>query len=163
MEAPLKNRLVTDEIEDRMATFKAEIYFPTFTPPKNIQDIITKTSDLNMLKNMTPMDLGESATLLASYSLYMATQENKLKSFVNWCESNIKYIVGLHVQDVQGYFTEKDLYIRAKVEKAAELEGRKQAAQVKLDSLYFLSKKIEVLSDSLRNLAFEKHRYAKGE
>lgn len=164
MEAPLTNRLRPEEIQDRLVSFKSEIYFPEFRPPENIQDLVNKSSNINLLRAMTPMDLHESCVLLLSYSMYLTSQENSLKSFINWCESNLKYIVGGHLQDVQAYsFAEKDVSIRANVPQAAELETRKQAAQVKLDHLIFLSKKLEMLAESMRNLAYEKHKYARGE
>lgn len=157
------NRLNLDEAKQNIEIFKSEIYFPSIKVNASIHDLIKDCESVNTLRGLSSEELLNMAVVLANYSLFLLTEENRLKSFRNWCESNIKYIVGQNLQNAPGYgFTEKDIYIRANDTIAQELDSQKLLIEAKLDIIHFLSQKIQNLSEILKNLAYEKNRYIKG-
>lgn len=105
----------------------------------------------------------EYAVLLGNYSLYLTMQENRYTAFVGWCESNLKIIVGKNIQNVEGYFNEKDTFIRATETHAVELSDMKLIAQAKLDSIKWIAQKIQHMSSIIERLSNEKskERYAR--
>lgn len=157
------NRFDPDDVKSQIEMMKAELFFPSLEPPQNIQVIMKQLSDLTVLKSLSPMDLSEYSVLLDHYGLFLTTQENRLKSYLNWCESNIKYIVGKNIDKSYGYgFNEKDAFIRSNDMTAHDLEFKKLGVQAKLDTIQFMSLKISRLSDTVHNLAVEKHKFMKG-
>lgn len=140
--------------------FKSEIRFPNFQPSQNIQEIITVCSDKSLLTNMSHIQLQEMAIILAGYSLYLSVQENRINSYINWCEANIKGIVGRELQNSSAFsFQEKDLSIRMNNDHASKLESIKRDNEVKLGIIKNIGYKISFLSERLENLAREK-RYS---
>lgn len=155
----VENRFVADEFADRIETFKADIFFPDFTPPENIKEVIQNISKADVLKTLGPEDLNQHAVLLASYSLFLTQEENRLNSYINWCEANIKFIVGRELENAFGsYYQEKELWIRAHNVNAADLSTAKLSAQVKLDSIKYIAQKVQYLSERLEGLSYAKSR-----
>lgn len=137
--------------------FKSEIRLPNFQPPKDIQEVIQVCSDRQAINNMSPIHLQEMAVVLSSYALYLTYQENRILSYTNWCEANIKGIVGRELQNSSAYsFNEKDLSIRSNNEYCVELNGVKLENETKLLLIKNLSYKIMALSERIENLAKEK-------
>lgn len=156
---PIQNRLKPLEIRERLEIFKAEIRFPSIKPPDKISDILNKLIDISTLKVLTAEQLSEHMVLLAGYNLYLCEQENRLIATINWCESNIKYIIGKNVDQIEGFFTEKELKIRANEQNAQELEKIKLEMQVKLDSIKNLGFKIDFVTNNLKNLYYERRTW----
>lgn len=153
------NRLNMDEMGDKIQSFKTDINFPTIDPPNNITDIITKVSSGALIRNLSSMELMEYATILSSYSLYLSIQENRLDSLCGWCDSNIKFIVGKTVKDVEAYsFAEKDAYIRAHETNAVELHDQLLEHKAKKESIKFIAHKMHNLAEHLRGMASEKSK-----
>lgn len=153
------NRFDADKVAEQLEGFKADIYWSNLTPPANIQNILRDVTDQSRLRAFDSETISEYAVLLGAYSAYLTGQENRLTSYVNWCETNIKYIVGKQLADAPGYgFSEKDCYIRANDANAAGLEVKKMQTQAKLDAIKYLSQKMAFLSESLKNLGFEKRK-----
>jgi hypothetical protein len=147
------------ETVQEIELFKAEIHFPQIKPISNIQEIFNKVSDLTFIKSLSSYELMEYNLQLNYYALYLLTQENRLKSYINWCESNIKYLVGKNLDQVTGYgFSEKETKIRSVEENAVALDIEILKSKAKLDTIYFMSQKIQSLSDCLKNLSFEKSK-----
>ena len=159
IEPAVANRFVADEFAERIETFKAEIFFPDFTPPDNIKDIIQNISKADVLKTLGPSDLNEYAVLLSSYSLFLTQEENRLNAYINWCESNIKFIVGKEVENAFGsFYQERDLWVRAHDANAINLGTAKLSAEVKLNSIKFIAQKVQYLSERLEGLSYAKSR-----
>lgn len=161
-EPPVANRFESDEVTERLESAKAEMFFPNIQPPKDIEDIINNMTRQGNIRAMGPQEVTEYAVVLSSYSLYLSIQENRYTSFINWCESNIKYIVGREINNIdislRGYFPTMDAWIRSNNPTAMELDNRKCTAQVKLDSIKFIAQRIQFLTDTLKNLSFQKNR-----
>lgn len=159
---PIKERTKPDEIAERLEVMKSEIFFPDLKPAKNISDIINILSNIESLRKLAPQDLAEYSVVLACYSMFLTTQENRISSYINWCESNLKYIVGKNLSQLTGYFEEKNLTIRSSEEHCVQLDKIKLEAQVKLDSIKFTSQRIEFLVQTLKSLMWEKKREMNG-
>ncbi len=159
-ETIVKNRFSPDEYTERLESMKAEIFFPNFRPPENIETIINELSNQAALRKLAPQDLSEYAIMLASYATYLSSQENRLTAFINWCEGNIKFVIGKRLDDVPewlgNYYPTLDTYIRSHEENAISLENRKSVAQVKLDSIKFIAQRLQYLSETIKTLIFEK-------
>jgi hypothetical protein len=137
----------------------ADVSFPRLRPPTNVQAIMDDLSDRTKIKSLSPNDIREYSILLAAYNFYLCSEENKLRSYVNWCEGNIKHIVGLNMAEVDGYgFHEKDHKIRSCEPNAAALSEKKLAAEIKLNHLSFLGQKLQFLIESLKGMGYEKAR-----
>jgi hypothetical protein len=155
----IKDRFSAAEMSALLEVFKAEIHFPNLTPPSHIQEILDFVSDRTKLRTLSSIDLAENAVMLSCYSIYLLSQENRCRSYSDWCESNIKYIVGQKIREVSGYgFQEKDIQIRSNDDTACGLEKMKLIAQTKLNTIYLLSHKIQFLVKSIEQLCYEKGR-----
>ena len=162
IEQKLNNRFSAEEMAERLERFKADVYFPDIKPDDNIVNLINSLSKRDFIKNMTPIDGSEYLIQISQYALFLNIQENRCVSYVNWCESNIKQIVGKKLQEAKGFtFQEKDLEIRANDENASYLEQQKLVTQSKLDMVKFLSQKIHFIIDSIKVHINELHRYRK--
>jgi hypothetical protein len=157
-ETLVKNRFISDEFAEKLESFKAEIFFPNLTPPDNINQIIQKVSSANLIKTLSITDIAENMVLLSSYSLFLTKEENRLNAYINWCESNIKFIVGQQMNQISGYFQEKDLFIRSNDTNAIKLGELKLIAEVKLNSIKFIAQKISYLSDKLESFMFARKK-----
>src|SRR5262245_2229426 len=108
-------------MSEEMEAMRSEIRFPNLKAPDNINDIINEISSMEKLRRLDPSTLNEYAVAISIYSLYLTHETNKLQAKVDWCESNIKHIVGLHIRSIDGYFNEKDCFIRANNDEATKL------------------------------------------
>lgn len=155
----MDNRFDKNQAVDELNLFKAEIAYPELKPPENIQDILSSLLSLNKLKTFGPVELNEYSVLLSAYALFLTNQENKSKTEINWCESNIKHIVGRELINTDGYgFVEKDHRIRSTHDVAKKLEAKKLEAQLKIDYIQNMSLKLHHITETLKNLAYEKAR-----
>ena len=138
-------------------TTKDEISYTAFAVPEDIKAVIENVSDPAILKCLTSQELSQYMVELSVYALSLKNSENRFKSYMNWCDANIRYIVGCKLPDVTAYsFQEKDLIIRSSDPTAREFEVKRLSAQVKLDSIREIPDKIEVLINTLRNFYFER-------
>lgn len=153
-----KNRLDPKEAAIALQNYKTEIGFPLIDPINNMTEVLTKLNDKGFLRSLSPSEVLEYSLLLGNYSLYLTIQENRMTAFINWCENNLKIVVGKNLNEVSGYFNEKDCYIRANEKSAIELTDLKTVAQVKLDSIKWISPKIQYMSDVLSRLSNEKSK-----
>jgi len=162
VEETLNNRFDSGEIAERLESFKAEVYYPTIQPNENVVSLINSLAKRDFIKALTPIDASEYLLQLSQYAFFLNIQENRCLSYVNWCENNIKKIVGKKLSDARGFsFQEKDLEIRAGDETASYLEEQKTITQVKLDTIKFLSQKMSFILDALKVHINELHRYRK--
>ena len=151
-------RLTETELKTQIDGFHETIKLPKAIPTEPIEDIVSKITSHRQLRALGTIELAEYGVLLSAYAYFLTQQEAALQSTVNWCENHIKLIVGKKVQEVNGYFSEKDVYIRANEPNAAALEEKKALAQAKLDTIKFLSQRLQYLCDTVKLLATEHSR-----
>lgn len=155
----LHNRFDLGEMGEKVEVMKSEIGFPEIRASPNIVQIINNLSNIDFIQKLHPTTISEYSVLLASYSLYLTTQENKYKAYVNWCEANLEHLVGTLLPDAIGYgFDEKNLVIRANHDKCRELNDQKLIAMTKLEVIRNTSIKLEFVCNTLKNLYFEKRK-----
>lgn len=160
----LTNRLDEKEVQAKIESFKADISYPHFRAPENINTVISDVVNLVKLRKACIRDILEYNIILNSYSLFLASQESRLKAYIGWCESNCKFIVGQNIDKSPGYgFDEKNTYLRANMKELQELENKKLLAQTKADYISFITNKIYALVESLKDLRFEMLREIKNE
>jgi hypothetical protein len=158
-EPNVQNRFLPDEFAERIESFKAELFWPDLTPPVEIEKILSICNSADSLKNLGAEDIAIYATVISSYAMYLTKEENRLQSYWNWCESNIKFIVGQKVEEAFGsFFQERDWYIRSHEQSAMKLGEVQLSAKVKLDSIRFIGQKLGHLSERLENLSYAKSR-----
>lgn len=157
----LVNTMDPRSMAEDLNSFRNSIKFQTsnLRPPEDIIDTINNLMSRTKIRALTIPDINELMIVLSAYSLYLSTEENRLKAYVLFCEKNIQFIVGQNVRNVEAYgFAEKDSIIRANEPKAYELEKNKLVADTKLTSISFISQKISFLSETLKNLSNERMR-----
>lgn len=156
----VQNRFSADEHILMLETMKAEINFPQLRVPPNINTILNQSSDFALLKTLSPEDLSEYAVLLASYSLYLSIEENRYKSYIDWCENNIRTIIGQEMMNIPPeigtYFNNIDYYIRGNHSLAKELDVKKSLAQLKYTTIHKLNDRMNILIKALESLSYTK-------
>lgn len=158
----LLNRFDLGEMGEKVESMKAEIGFPEIKTSPNVITIINNLSDIGFIQKLHPTTISEYSVLLSTYSLYLTTQENKFKAYVNWCEANLQHLVGTLIGEAPGYgFEEKNQVIRSNYDKAKELEEQKLIAVTRLEVIRNTSIKLEFICNTLRNLYFEKAKAGK--
>ncbi len=156
------DRPTEQETKEDLELFKAEIFLPELKPSAEIQKFLENVPNSQYLRDLASMDLQEKQVQLAHYAAFLTSQENRMRSFINYCENNIKVIVGRMMQEAWGFtFAEKDLYVRTHDANAQELQAKKDKAQVKLDYINFMGQKIQNIADTLKGLCFEKNRVSR--
>jgi hypothetical protein len=160
----MMNRLNPNDVKVELDKMRTGLHLPSFKSHSSLTEILDGLSDPIKLKAMSPIELVENAVVLAKYSLDIAIEEGRIKSFMNWCEANIKHLLGQNLHDMPTFcygFNEKDCYFRARNENAQNLDKDRLVAQAKLDQLLFLAQKVQYIAGMLKNLADEKNRYLK--
>ncbi len=146
-----RSRFDHSEAAEQLELMKAEIHLPNLAPPEDIDQILKDLSNQEYIRSLDIATISDHMVLLAAYMLYLTIYENRITSYSNWCESNIKYIVGKNLADVPvNYFTEKDWYIRSHEDNAIKLESMKLTLQVKLDTLKNLGFRLNTIYDALK-------------
>ena len=141
-----EQRLDTAEMAAILDSFKSDLKFPMVDPVNDMTEILTKINNRAFLKTLSPVETMEYAVLISNYSFYLTSQENRLIAFIGWAESNLKIIVGKNLRETEGYFNEKDLYIRSHEENAIKLCDMKLVAETKLNTIKWQSQKLQLLS-----------------
>lgn len=155
-------RLNEQETKEDLELFKAEAFLPELKPSQEVQEFLQNLANTKYLRDLESLDLQEKAVQLAHYAAYLTSQENRLRSYINYCEANLRVIVGQKMSEAWGFtFPEKDLYIRTHDENAMELQAKKDTYQVKLDYIQFMANKLSQINDTIKGLCFEKHRASK--
>jgi len=154
------DRLNRQDINEQMETFLAEVRLPDIQISDDIIKILGDLNKIEKIRTLHPLELSEYSVLLASYALYLASQENKLLAWSKWCEDNLQFIVGKQLQNAYGYgYQEKAIFIRSNDKNATEIDSLRLLAEAKLNRVRNLSKQLNLLSDTVRNLAFAKGKY----
>jgi len=145
-------------IKQDLAIFKNKINFPDIKVPDDIQNIINCTRQ--QLKTLDKEELCIYQIKLSQYSLYIKIQMNQLKANVDWCEANINSIIGREIKNCEGLygFKEKEVYLKRNDQHAKALEEERLSNKAKITIIEDLDKKIEFLSNSMKNLLFVKNR-----
>lgn len=157
-------RATLDDSQTEIENFKAEVYYPNIKPNKQVQEFLNEIGDIKYLKSLAPLQLAEYSVMLAHYSVYLTTVENRLKSYIGYCSGNIKHICSKNLDKTPfTWYAEKVDYITANEPNAAELDKERASAQAKLDMIVFLSQKISYLAETIKDLRFAKQKEYKGD
>lgn len=147
-----------DEIVQEVEILKADIGLSTINPPDGITLLIQQLLDGQMIRALSPVEIREISVRLCAYAFFLQTQENRLVTFINFCEANLKHLVGKNTENVPGsFFQEKDLYIRAREPNAVAISKKKAMASARLDSVKFLAMRVDKLAEMLSELARVRH------
>ena len=150
---------LTSRIDENLEIFKSDLYFPEFAQSQDIKNFLESLSDLSFLKTQSPTELFENYVRLCNYSAFLLSRENRLLTYINAYEHNIRSLVGKNLQESWGFtFEEKNHYIRANEPNCVELQNKKFELQVQYDYIRGIAQKIEKLADAIKNLGYEKNR-----
>lgn len=152
----MSNRFSGEEVKEDLEFYKAEISFPEFQAPSNIQEAINSLSNH---RTLDPQTLHEKAIDFALYSLYLTQEENKLNALINWCNGNLRVIIGEEASNYPGtWYKEKEDIIIATHEMAKQLDSIRSLASVKLDTIRYMSQRMQILSEALKKFSYSKQR-----
>ncbi|NBV99934.1 MAG: hypothetical protein EBR67_10610 [Proteobacteria bacterium] len=150
---------IEDYVKD-LEIFKSELNFPNLSPPSNLNEILNSLSSFSIIKTLSPEMLSEYSVLLASYSLFLHIEENRYKAYADWCEHNIKRIIGENLNQVPieigNYYQNVEIYIRSNHAKARELDTKKSFALTRLEIIKGVSLKLDKMCDTLKGLSYAK-------
>ncbi len=153
----IQNRLSSEEPAKQLDEMRAELMMPDISPPDGIDALLSNIGNQQFIQALGPMEIGEYMVMLSAYMFYLAQYENKIQSYSNWCESNIKYIIGKNLANTPStFFTEKDYYIRSNEPNAQKLDKIKLGLQVRLDNLKNLSFRLNNVYDAMKILQVTK-------
>lgn len=138
-----------------MASFKANMRLLNLKVPDEVESVLHR--DRSYMSGASAEDLYIDSARLSQYSLYVKNEFNRLKANISWCDANINSILGRELQNTEGYgIKEKSLIIIRNDPVAKELQSIKDTCETQLMSIEDIDRKIEFMSSSLKNLAFEK-------
>lgn len=154
----MTSRYDPKEVSDDLEKMRSSMRFPNIEAPSNIDEIFQKLTNSN-LSAMSATMLYEYSIRLAAYAIYVKKEINSSKAKYDWCEANIKYIVGKQMSQMVGNYygyNEKDAYIRGNDPEAMKLDQMALTSKARLNSLYGLDEQIRFLSTQVNSLAKEK-------
>lgn len=156
------SRLDPKEISSEITSMKQEINFPVFTAKHSLAPLFENLLNSDFIQKMDGQTAQQYLLQISAYSLYVQIEQNKIRSYLNWCESNIKHIVGKELinvpREVGTYFTSQDVYIRANHKTANDLEEEKLKCQAKLDIIFDITKKMDFICDALKTIIYSKRK-----
>lgn len=111
------------------------------------------------LESLTAEDCAVISAYLSLYALYIQKEHNRESAKVAWTESNLRWVIGREIANVQGYsFEERRLQVIQENIAALKLDQLRTLAQARVNELNYISTKIEYISKSLSNLERAKSR-----
>jgi hypothetical protein len=87
---------------------------------------------LEALKTKSPIEIAEYSFMLAQYSLFIQNKANENECFLNWSRQNFSYFIG---------------------DDKIKLINWTKNVEIRYNRIKYLSKKIEIMSQSLANLS----------
>ena len=131
--------------------------------------VLSYNQEVEKALNLTSLELaamsaescGEQSFVLFQYALYIQKEHNRQTMRVNWAKNNLKIIVAKECKqygDRYTGFNEKEGLIIANNERAYSLNNIVLHAQARADELFFLSRKVQFMGDSLIELQKTKRR-----
>ena len=145
-------------MKQELEMFKSQLYLPTLKPDKDIQKILDEVSSYNHLRQCPLSEIFEYAIKLQYYSLYLVQEENRLNSYIHWCENCLEDVIGQFLDDVAGYYAEKRNKIISQNDNARQYNMEIAKTTAKLDTIKYMSMNIKSLGELLRNFAYEKSK-----
>ena len=149
-----------EKLEQTLEAYETEVCLNVFP-----RDGIDKYLNLSKheLRALGEEECGEIAYMLVQYSMYIQKQMNRHVAIKNWATSYANVIIGRTSDnyEVNGKYTsfeEKKLRIYAHDDVAQILNGFIVEAQKRIDTLTFMSSKVESLSKVMTNLQQTKRR-----
>lgn len=143
-----------DEFEQGLDQFQSVLNLPVSPPSEEVQTLLSCSR--GELKRRSREDLAIDAVLLAQYSLYIKRQYNELSARVLWCDTNIKSIVGREINNLENLYgwQEKYAHIARNDPHAKQLVDMKLTLESRKQVLEELDKKLDFVSQCIRNLTY---------
>jgi len=118
--------------------------------------------NLDSLRLLDEESTAEFCVLASLYSLYIQTEFNRHSRKLKWAEHNLDVYIGRYAKDYGDSYTkyeEKRSGVICEHTNATKLAEMVKISQVYCESLNFISKKIETISNTLLELKRSKHKY----
>lgn len=149
--------ITKEEIEKHIEKFRSTVHVPEIVVPANIENILNQTRQ--QLSAKSREDIGYDMFELSQYAFYITMAYNKLKTTLAWCEGNLRSIIGRELDNTSGYgYNEKSLKIIRNDPNASKIDQIKILTEVKINSIENIERRIEFMSQSLRNILFSKEQ-----
>ena len=118
--------------------------------------------DLEAIRRLTAEECSEYSCLASLFSLYIQTECNRHSAKKTWAAFNNNIILGKYSRNYGDKFTkfeERSLMCMAENEYSIKLNEVIKQATIRLETLNFLSRKIECIYQSLTDLSRSKRKY----
>lgn len=147
------------ELEIALDNYENEMHFGAVHPHNDIEDYLTMSrADISAL---TADDAGEIGFMLAQYSFYIQKTVNRHQAMMNWAEANIKTIVARTIDQYNApysTFEEKKMKAIAGNDAAMVFQQFIVEAKKRIDTLSYLSQKIESMSRAMLEIQQTKRK-----
>lgn len=117
--------------------------------------------NLDKLRLLDEEQCAEYATLAALYSLYIQTETNRHSRKLKWSNHNLDIVIGKYSKNYGDKFTkyeEKRAGIICENQYASKLNEVIKESTIYLESLNFIARKIEAISNTLLELKRSKRK-----
>lgn len=112
------------------------------------------------IRSLTIEEAAEISVSLAFYGMFLQKELNRHSARANWCEANLKNILGYLAKNYQGYsYEERKSGVIKEDLLAQRLFALQNKAKFAVDRLSYLPSKVDFIAKSLHQLQESKRRY----
>lgn len=144
--------------------FEADLNLPPLKT--GLETEVTKLLELDRvsLRGMSEEECFESCVLLASFATHLQRACNHSRATLKWCETNIRSIIAEVVGKVPGWAYEERRPLAIKQNASAtRLEALRVQYQARLDTIEYLSTRVEKQAEFLADLGHTKRKKTYGQ
>lgn len=152
------NGFVENKIADlkkRLSDYENNVGIRTREDNKSAEQYLVLTKE--QLQKMTAEECGYIAYELVQFSIHVQKNINKELAIVNFCRENIKRTIANDLPQIKAYhFEEKKMLAIRHNSHADILHKIEIQAQARVDTLSFITDKIKLLVEVLKNIQYTK-------
>ncbi len=149
------------QVDKWLDEFESKLGIPRFTDIKiaaNLGEYLSKTHD--ELRQLTPEQCAEIATLVVAASVTIQAAYNKELSHVTWANDALRLGVAGKTENYRGSFFQQESQVIKHDDYLFKVFRIKSYAQQRVDRLSFLSNTLHKFAEKLENLQQAKLRKA---
>lgn len=159
----LPQNVKLEEFKAALDRFEKELGLPPLK--SQVDSEATRLLELSKseLRGLTEEDCFEGAVILGGFAFHLQRAANRARSVVSWCDENVRTLIAPIVGSVKGWaYEERRPLAVAQKESARRLEVVRVQYQSRMQSIEYLSSKVEQQALFLRDLGHTKRKHNNG-
>lgn len=133
------NRFSGEDMLIEIQDFTSKIRYPQFPNEADMSATLKRVASGSYAKSATIQQMLDDQIVIESYALFIQDQQNEQRRIINWCQSNLEYLVGQEAENIPDfigqYMPNRLIYVKANNAKAQILDKQRLVAQIKLDTI----------------------------